>query len=142
MNTQLTIDKSVMKNGVSSRYKFTEHNHYEIIDIIEKHRIYHKLRKTEISKLANMSDTHYSGLSNYSIRFSKSSYTAYRIAIEKLNSNISTKPVYEVTQQNPVYKPTPNHKFELTEEVCINFLKTTGLYKISKSEVTTNWVEL
>lgn len=146
MNTQLSIDDKVMRRGQSPRYKFTAHSHYEIIDIIEKNRIHYKLSKTEISNLAGMSDDHYSGVSSYSSRFSKSSYGAYRIAIEKLNSNAEPKPVYAVTQPNPVYKPTPtptpSNNVELTEEMCINFLKATGKYKICKSEVTTNWVEL
>lgn len=145
MNKQLTIEDKVMRKGLSPRYKFTAHNHYEIIDIIEKNRIHHKLSKTEISNMAGMSDDHYSGVSSYGSRFSKSSYGAYKIAIDKLNSNTQSKPVYEVKQALPVYKPTPapsTNNVELTEEMCINFLKATGNYKICKSEVTTNWIEL
>jgi len=140
MNTQLSIEDKVMKRGRSSKYRFTSHNHFEIIDIIEKNRIHHKLSKTEISNLAGLSNDHYSGVSSYSSRFSKSSYSAYKIAIDKLNNNTQPKPVY-TPSTTPTQAPSTNN-VELTAEMCINFLKATGEYKISKSEVITNWVEL
>ena len=95
--------------------------------------------------MAGLSVDHYSNVSSYNARFSIRSYASYRDAIIKLKNSNEQKPVYAVTQPNPVYKPTPTpstNNVELTEEMCINFLKATGKYKICKSEVTTNWVEL
>jgi hypothetical protein len=149
-NKPMNNDNRVMARGLSPKYKFTSHNHFEIIDILDKHRLHHKLDKTEFSKLAGLSGDHFSSVSTYTARFSVRSYAKYRNAINKLSNNDQPKPVYEVKQAIPVYKPTPTNNnsvvsqdmFELNEENCIRFLKATGLYKISKSEVTTNWVEL
>jgi hypothetical protein len=131
-------DNRVMKRGLSPKYKFTTHNHFEIIDILDKHRLHHKLEKIEFSKLAGLASNHFSNLSMYNSRFSIRSYAKYRDAVNMLSNNNQPKPIYAPTEPTPVI----NHKFELTEEVCINFLKTTGNYKISKCEITTNWIEL
>ena len=136
-NKPMNNDNRVMARGLSPKYKFTSHNHFEIIDILDKHRLHYKLDKTEFSKLAGLSSDHFSSVSIYSSRFSVRSYAKYRDAINKLSNNNQPKPVYAPTQ------PTPTKDlFELNEENCIRFLKATGKYKISKSEVTTNWVEL
>lgn len=132
-------DKKVMKRGLSPKYKFTTHNHFEIIDILDKHRLHHKLEKIEFSKLAGLASNHFSNLSMYNSRFSIRSYAKYRDAVNMLSNNNQPKPIYAPTEPTPA--PSTNN-VELTEEVCINFLKATGLYKISKSEVTTNWIEL
>lgn len=145
MNKQLTIEDRVMKRNLSPKYRFTQHNHFQIIDILEEYRIKFNIDKREFSNMAGLSVDHYSNVSSYNARFSIRSYASYRDAIIKLKNSNEPKPVYAVTQPNPVYKPTPapsTNNVELTEEMCINFLKATGLYKISKSEVTTNWVEL
>jgi hypothetical protein len=131
-------DNRVMKRGLSPKYKFTTHNHFEIIDILDKHRLHHKLEKIEFSKLAGLASNHFSNLSMYNSRFSIRSYAKYRDAVNMLSNNNQPKPIYAPTEPTPVI----NHKFELTEEVCIEFLKATGNYKISKCEITTNWIEL
>ncbi len=145
--TQLTIEEKKLRRG-SAMYSFTKgKDHYQVIELFEKYRLIHNLNKVQLSKLAGYSGDHYSGISSYNSRFSRKAYNKYVNAINILNEEKQTKenepkPVYAVHHPNPVYKPTPNHKFELTEDVCIKFLKATGLYKISKSEVTTNWIEL
>jgi hypothetical protein len=149
MNTQLTIDEKKLRRG-NAIYSFTKgKDHYQVIELFEKYRLIHNLNKVQLSKLAGYSGDHYSGISSYNSRFSRKAYNNYVNAINKLNEEKEakeneTKAVYQVTQPLPVYKPTPtiNHKFELTEEVCIDFLKATGKYKISKCEITTNWIEL
>lgn len=136
MNTQLSIEDRVMKRNLSPKYRFTQHNHFQIIDILEEYRIKFNIDKREFSSMAGLSVDHYSNVSSYNARFSIRSYASYRDAIIKLKNSNEPKPVYTPT-------PTPStNNVELTEEMCINFLKATGLYKISKSEVTTNWVEL
>ena len=137
MNTQLTIEDRVMKRNLSPKYRFTQHNHFQIIDILEEYRIKFNIDKREFSSMAGLSVDHYSNVSSYNARFSIRSYTRYRDAIIKLKNSNEPNPVY-----TPTPTPTPSNNVELTEEMCINFLKSTGLYKISKSEVTTNWVEL
>jgi hypothetical protein len=134
----MNTDNRVMKRGLSPKYKFTTHNHFEIIDILDKHRLHHKLEKIEFSKLAGLASNHFSNLSMYNSRFSIRSYAKYRDAVNMLSNNNQPKPIYAPTEPTPVI----NHKFELTEEVCIEFLKATGNYKISKCEITTNWIEL
>jgi len=131
-------DNRVMARGLSPNYKFTSHNHFEIIDILDKHRLHHKLEKIQFSKMAGLASNHFSNLSMYNSRFSIRSYAKYRDVVNKLSNNNEHKPVYAPTEPTPVIK----HKFELTEKVCIEFLKATGEYKISKREITTNWVEL
>jgi hypothetical protein len=142
MNTQLSIEDKVMLNGHSPNYNFTTQNHFEIIDVLEKNRIHHNIDEVQFSLMANYSRSCYHQLKMYQHRFSKNSYSRFRNLIYKLNYPTETKPVYQVSQPLPVYKPTPSNNVGLTEEMCINFLKATGKYKISKSEVTTNWVEL
>ncbi len=39
MNNQLTIEDRVMKRNLSPKYRFTQHNHFQIIDILEEYRI-------------------------------------------------------------------------------------------------------
>jgi hypothetical protein len=134
----MNTDNRVMKRGLSPKYKFTTHNHFEIIDILDKHRLHHKLEKIEFSKMAGLASNHFSNLSMYNSRFSIRSYAKYRDAVNMLSNNNQPKPIYAPTEPTPVI----NHKFELTEEVCIDFLKSTGKYKISKCEITTNWIEL
>lgn len=138
MNNQLTIEDRVMKRNLSPKYRFTQHNHFQIIDILEEYRIKFNIDKREFSNMAGLSVDHYSNVSSYNARFSIRSYASYRDAIIKLKNSVEPKPVY-----TPTPTPTPStNNVELTEEICINFLKATGLYKICKSEVTTNWVEL
>lgn len=139
MNTQLSIEDRVMKRNLSPKYRFTQHNHFQIIDILEEYRIKFNIDKREFSTMAGLSVDHYSNVSSYNARFSIRSYTRYRDAIIKLKNSNEPKPVYTPT---PTPTPTPSNNVELTEEMCINFLKATGKYKICKSEVTTNWVEL
>ena len=152
MNTQLTIEEKKLRRG-SAMYSFTKgKDHYQVIELFEKYRLIHNLNKVELSKLAGYSGDHYSGISSYNSRFSRKAYNNYVNAINKLNEQKESsenkenpqKTLYAPTQPLPVYKPTPtpSNNVELTEEMCINFLKATGKYKISKSEVTTNWVEL
>jgi hypothetical protein len=154
MNTQLTIEEKKLRRG-GAMYSFTKgKDHYQVIELFEKYRLMHNLNKVELSKLAGFSNDHYSGISSYNSRFSRKAYNNYVNTINKLNEEKEAnenkdkepKPIYAVSQPNPVYKPTPPtppiNNVGLTEEMCINFLKSTGKYKISKSEVTTNWVEL
>lgn len=136
MNTQLSIEDRVMKRNLSPKYRFTQHNHFQIIDILEEYRIKFNIDKREFSDMAGLSVDHYSNVSSYNARFSIRSYASYRDAIIKLKNSVEPKSVYTPT-------PTPStNNVELTEEVCIDFLKTTGNYKISKSETITNWIEL
>jgi hypothetical protein len=142
MDKQLSIDDKVMKNGISSKYRFTSINHFEIIDIIEKERIRYNLSKTEISNLAGVSNDHYSGVSTYSSRFSMASYNAYRIAIDKLKSEIKPKQAFTPIQPNPTYRASPPNPSPIdTLEQAIAICKANGL-KVSKSETITNWIEL
>ncbi len=154
MNTQLTIEEKKLRRG-SAMYSFTKgKDHYQVIELFEKYRLIHNLNKVELSKLAGYSGDHYSGISSYNSRFSRKAYNNYVNAINKLNvekeanenKDKEQKPIYAVTQPNPVYKPTPsnneNFSNKLSEQMCINFLKATGKYKISKLETITNWVEL
>jgi len=152
MNTQLTIEEKKMRRG-NAMYSFTKgKDHYQVIELFEKYRLIHNLNKIQLSKLAGYSGDHYSGISSFNSRFSRKAYYSYVEAINKLNEEKEAnekkesepKTLYAPTQPLPVYKPTPtpSNNVGLTEEVCINFLKATGKYKISKSEVTTNWVEL
>jgi hypothetical protein len=140
MNNQLTIEDRVMKRNLSPKYRFTQHNHFQIIDILEEYRIKFNIDKREFSNMAGLSVDHYSNVSSYNARFSIRSYASYRDAIIKLKNSNEPKPVYTPTP-TPTQAPLTNN-VELTAEMCINFLKATGIYKISKSEVTTNWIEL
>jgi len=140
MNNQLTIEDRVMKRNLSPKYRFTQHNHFQIIDILEEYRIKFNIDKREFSNMAGLSVDHYSNVSSYNARFSIRSYASYRDAIIKLKNSNEPKPVY-TPSTTPTQAPSTNN-VELTAEMCINFLKATGQYKISKSEVTTNWVEL
>jgi hypothetical protein len=164
---EINNQERVMARGQSPFYKFTTHNHFEIIDILDKHRVFHKIKKVDFSKMAGLTQNHFGNLSNYSSRFSVRSYAKYRNLINTLNAEIEQKPVYAPTESKPVYAPVeskpkpiyipnPNQShLKITlemvkmflnsnngEEICINFLKSLGKYKISKSEVTTNWIEL
>jgi hypothetical protein len=134
---QMNNDNRVMARGLSPKYKFTSHNHFEIIDILDKHRLHHKLEKIQFSKMAGLASNHFSNLSMYNSRFSIRSYAKYRDLVNSLSNNNQPKPVYAPTEPIPT-----KDLFELNEENCIRFLKSTGLYKISKSEVITNWIEL
>jgi len=138
MNTQLTIEDKVMLNGHSSIYDFTKLNHFEIVDMFEKYRIKYNLTEKEFSELAKYSRCCYMQKIKNQHRFSYSSFNRFKDVCDYLESNSKQKPIYAPTESTPVI----NHKFELTEEICINFLKSTGKYKISKSEITTNWIEL
>jgi hypothetical protein len=139
MDTQLKIEEKVMRHNLSPDYRFTKHNHFEIIDILEKHREHHNINKTEFSYMAGCGKSTYVNLTKCNQRFSKRSYTRYRELITKLNGNNEPKPVYAPAPSTP---HVPNTQNQLNEEVCINFLKATGKYKISKLETITNWVEL
>jgi len=139
MDTQLKIEEKVMRHDLSPDYRFTKHNHFEIIDILEKHREHHNINKTEFSYMAGCGKSTYVNLTKCNQRFSKRSYARYRELITKLNSNNEPKPVYAPAASTP---HTPIVPTQLNEEVCINFLKATGKYKISKLETITNWVEL
>lgn len=141
MNTQLTIEDKVMRRGLSPKYRFTQHNHFQIIDILEEYRIKFSIDKREFSKMAGLSADHYSNVSSNNARFSIRSYSKYRDAIMKLKASNEPKPVYNPTQPTQP-TPSPVSQTAITEEICINFLKATGKYKISRSETITNWVEL
>ena len=146
MNTQLTIVDNVMQNGHSSTYYFTPMNHFSIINMFERCRIKHNLTENQFAKIANYSRSCYMQKVKGQHRFSRTSFLRFYNLCDKLerdnNKDNQPLPVYEVTQPLPVYKTTPSNNVELTEDICIRFLKATGLYKISKSEVTTNWIEL
>jgi len=145
---KMNNDNKVMRDGLSSKYKFSAHNHYEIIDILEKNRLHHNISKVEFSLMAGYKETHYSSLTIYRNRFSSVSYKRYRDLIIQLNRKEEPKPLYAPSSIKPPTPSTNNNNvvtkdlFELNEENCVRFLKSTGLYKISKSEVTTNWIEL
>lgn len=118
---QLSIDNKVMYKGISDKYSFTNDNHYQIIDRIEIYRKANKLDSSVISRNAGYAGCTYSNLRNNVGRFSKKSY-------DKFMALIST--------------PVQTKESELTAQKCIEFLKATGEYKISKAETTTNWIEL
>jgi hypothetical protein len=145
MDTQLSIEDKVMLNGHSSSYDFTNYNHFEIVDMFEKCRKKHNLNVKEFSEMAKYSRCCYIQKVKNQHRFSYASFNRFKDICNYLDNNKNQKPVYEVSQPLPVYKPTSNNVEwvgQLTEQMCINFLKATGKYKISKSEITTNWIEL
>jgi len=113
--------------------------HQEIIDKMEKIRKEFKISKEYISYKLNKSKGHYSGLTRYNISFTYQSYVQYSEFFNKLSNNKEYEPIVDPFI---IKKPTPSNNLELTAEMCINFLKSTGEYKISKREITTNWVEL
>lgn len=110
-----------MKKPFNPYYDFTKENHFEIIDKIELYRIANKLECTKISVGAGYAKCSYSNLKNNIGRFSKKSYTNFMALIST---------------------PVQKNESELTEQKCIDFLKSTGKYKISKAETITNWTEL
>ena len=148
MNTQLITEDKVNFTK-THKYDFTELNHGELVQALQKIRSKYYLTSEEFSSLAGYRKGHFSSLYCCKHKFNYRSFIKYRDAMNNLNKKhkAEIKEVAVLKQPKPVYAPTEttpviNHKFELTEEVCINFLKTTGKYKISKSEITTNWIEL
>jgi hypothetical protein len=148
MNTQLITEDKVNFTK-THKYDFTELNHGELVQALQKIRSKYYLTSEEFSSLAGYRKGHFSSLYCCKHKFNYRSFIKYRDAMNNLNKKhkAEIKEVAVLKQPTPVYAPTEttpviNHKFELTEEMCINFLKATGLYKISKSEVTTNWIEL
>lgn len=140
MNKQLSIEDKVMLNGHSSIYDFTKLNHFEIVDMFEKCRIKYNLTEKEFSELARYSRCCYMQKMKNQHRFSYTSFNRFKNVCDNLERNSKQKPIYAPNET------TSNINVEfvgkLTEEMCINFLKSTGKYKISKSEITTNWIEL
>jgi len=103
-----------------SHYDFTTENHSEIIAKLESGRLKKRLTKAQFSTKAGFEKSTYTKLSNSTMRFGMNSYN-------KFMALIST----QVQSNN-----------QLTEQICIDFLKATGKYKISKAETITNWTEL
>ena len=90
--------------------------------------------------MAGYWEGHFNALCTYKHKFSEPSYRKYREVVMQLKAK-------ELNKEKPVYEPTDaapvsTNNVELTDEVCINFLKATGNYRISKLETITNWVEL
>lgn len=144
MNTQLTIDNKVVFTK-THKYDFSELNHGELVQALQKIRSKYYLTSEEFSSLAGYRKGHFSSLYCCKHKFNYRSFVKYRDAMINLNKKHKTeiKEVAVLTQPTlPTPAPVINNNYELTEEVCINFLKATGNYKISKSEVTTNWIEL
>ena len=110
-----------MKKPFNPYYNFTKENHFEIIDKIELYRIANNLECTKISHGAGYAKCSYSNLKNNIGRFSEKSYNRFMALIST---------------------PVQKNESELTEQKCIDFLKATGEYKISKAETITNWIEL
>ncbi len=137
MNEQLTIEDRVMFNGHSSTYDFTKYNHFEIVDMFEKCRRKHNLNVKEFSEMAKYSRCCYIQKVKNQHRFSYASFNRFKDICNHLENNQNQKPIYAPTQSNNV-----EFVGQLTEDMCINFLKATGKYKISKSEIITNWIEL
>ena len=117
---QLSIEIKKTKKPFSPNYDFTTEKHYQIIDRIEIYRKANKLDSSVISRNAGYAGCTYSNLRNSVGRFSKKSYTNFMALIST-----------QVQSNN-----------QLTEQICIDFLKATGKYKISKAETITNWIEL
>ena len=92
-----------------------------------------KLTKEFISDKCNFSKGHYSGITKFNIVLTDNSYNLYANFFNQL-----VKDKKEQSQQKIEFLDTSN----LTAQLCIDFLKATGEYKISKLEITTNWVEL
>ena len=139
MNTQLTISDG-LKVAVNHKYKFTPHNHTEIIKALDTYRNHFNIGTQEFSKMAGYWEGHFNALFTYKHKFSEPSYRKYREVVMQLKAK-------ELNKEKPVYAPTDaapasTNNVELTDEVCINFLKATGNYRISKLETITNWVEL
>jgi hypothetical protein len=118
---QLSIEIKKTKKPFSPNYDFTTEKHYQIIDRIEIYRKANKLDSSVISRNAGYAGCTYSNLRNSVGRFSKKSYTNFMALIST---------------------PVQNKESELTAQKCIDFLKATGKYKISKLETITNWIEL
>ena len=118
--TQLQKTKK-MKKPFNPYYNFTKENHFEIIDKIELYRIANNLECTKISHGAGYAKCSYSNLKNNIGRFSEKSYNRFMALIST---------------------PVQKKESELTAQKCIDFLKATGEYKISKVQTITNWIEL
>ena len=147
MNTQLITEDKVNFTK-THKYDFTELNHGELVQALQKIRSKYYLTSEEFSSLAGYRKGHFSSLYCCKHKFNYRSFIKYRDAMNNLNKKhkAEIKEVAVLKQPKPVYaptQPTPTKDlFELNEENCIRFLKATGKYKISKSEVTTNWIEL
>jgi hypothetical protein len=113
--------KKEMSKGISPDYSFTKDNHFEIIEKLESYRIANRIDRTKFSNKAGYGKSTYTNLANNTQRFSEKSYMSF----------INTYPI-----------TSKNKESELTAQKCIDFLKATGEYKISKAETTTNWIEL
>jgi len=107
--------------------------HQDIVNKMEKIRNEFKLSKEYISVKSNFSKGHYSGITKFNIALTDNSYNLYANFFNQL-----VKEKKEQSQQKIEFVDTLN----LTAQLCIDFLKATGEYKISKQEITTNWVEL
>jgi hypothetical protein len=107
--------------------------HQDIVSKMEKIRNEFKLTKEFISDKCNFSKGHYSGITKFNIVLTDNSYNLYANFFNQL-----VKDKKEQSQQKIEFVDTSN----LTAQLCIDFLKATGEYKISKLEITTNWVEL
>lgn len=104
-----------------SNYDFTTENHSEIIANLENSRLKKRLTKAQFSTKAGFEKSTYTKLSNSTMRFGMNSYNRFMALIST---------------------PVQKNESELTEQKCIDFLKSTGKYKISKAETITNWIEL
>lgn len=142
MNKQV-ITEDIVKLTKNHKYDFTELNHGELVQALQKIRSKYYLTSEEFSSLAGYRKGHFSSLYCCKHKFNYRSFIKYRDAMINLNKKHKS----EIKEVSVLTQPTqltaaPSNKYELTEEMCINFLKATGEYKICKSEVTTNWVEL
>jgi hypothetical protein len=135
MEAQLSIEDRVMQNGHSPDYYFTKLNHFEIIDMFEKYRIKHNLTENEFAKLSGYSRSCYMQKVKGQHRFSKSSLHKFWHVCDKLEKG-------EIDKWHIPSQQVHDKMVDYTEQKCIEFLKATGKYKISKSEITTNWIEL
>jgi hypothetical protein len=142
MNKQV-ITEDIVKLTKNYKYDFTDLNHGELVQALQKIRSKYYLTSEEFSSLAGYRKGHFSSLYCCKHKFNYRSFIKYRDAMINLNKKHKAE-IKEVAVLKQPTQPTPapSNNLELTEEMCINFLKATGLYKISKSEVTTNWVEL
>ena len=137
------ITEDIVQFTKNHKYDFTELNHGELVQALQKIRSKYYLTSEEFSSLAGYRKGHFSSLYCCKHKFNYRSFIKYRDAMISLNKKhkAEIKEVGVLTQPTQP-TPAPSNNVELTAEMCINFLKATGLYKISKSEVTTNWIEL
>jgi hypothetical protein len=140
MDKQLSIEDKV-KFTKTHKYDFTDLNHGELVQALQKIRSKYYLTSEEFSSLAGYRKGHFSSLYCCKHKFNYRSFIKYRDAMINLNKKHKAE-IKEVSVLAQPTQPTPSNNVELTAEMCINFLKATGNYKISKCEITTNWIEL